>query len=99
MADVNIDYATMQTLSTQLASIVQELELAQSRSEDLIAAINTPYGRTHLADRAGEFESRWEDKRGELADQLKEIQEHVEAVLEGFREGDSELAAGMEEAS
>jgi len=99
MADVKIDGPTMETLNTQLLNIISELEQASSQGEALQAAIDAPYGDTRLRDEVGEFESRWEDKRGELTDSLKKIQEHVQDVIDGFSEGDSEMANSMQEAT
>ncbi|WP_277050612.1 hypothetical protein [Ruania albidiflava] len=96
MADVKIDFDSMDKLNSQLLDIVTELDEAQSRSEELEAAIGNPYDQSSLRDRAREFEERWDEKRGELKDKLEKIQEHVKGVLDGFRDGDTELADGME---
>lgn len=99
MPDVKIDGPTMETLNTQLLNIIDELEQASSRGEDLQTAIGSPYGDSRLREEVGEFESRWSDKRAELAESLKKIQEHVEGVLDGFEAGDTEMATSMEQAA
>lgn len=96
MADVKIDYDSMDKLNSQLLDIIDELEEATSRSEELEAAIGSPYEQSSLRDRAREFEERWDEKRGELKDKLEKIQEHLKGVLDGFRDGDGEMADGME---
>lgn len=96
MADVKINYSTLRGLERKLSQILTELEDASDRTDDLIAAIGTPYGRTELRSKSQEFEERWEDKRAELRESLEKIHEHVETVIEGFEEGDLEMATGMD---
>lgn len=95
MADVRIDFETMDALNAQLLSIIDELEGAVSRSEELESAIGQPYGWSGLQTKAREFEERWDEKRGELAEQLVAIQEQVQMVIDGFTEGDAEMAAAL----
>ena len=96
MADVLIKYTELTELNTQLIAIVEELEGAVSRSEALEAAIGDPYGRATLRERAQDFEERWDLKRGDLARDMKKVQEHVQGVIDGFAEWDTEAAAKFE---
>lgn len=96
MGDVYISYAELGEVETNLTDIVAEFENAVSNSEALEAAISDPYGRHELRNAAEEFETRWDKKRGELAEDLGKILERVTGILDGFREGDDELAIALE---
>lgn len=96
MADVLIRYTQLTELNAQLLAIVEELDGAVGRSEALEAAIGNPYGRGELRDRAQDFETRWDIKRGDLARDMKKVQEHVQGVIDGFSEWDADAAAKFE---
>ncbi len=98
MSDVLIRYSELQLLNERLKSIVEELDGAVSRSEELEAAIGAPYGRAELRDRARDFEERWDIKRGDLARDMRKVQEHVQGVIDEFSQLDSDAAAKFESA-
>jgi len=91
-----INFATLDRTSTQLKNIVSELEGAGGLADELAAAIGRPYGKGALSDKVGDFESRWDDRRRDLIRDVTKIQEHVQGVLDGFSDWDSETAAGMD---
>ncbi|QTV80223.1 hypothetical protein [Microbacterium sp. NIBRBAC000506063] len=91
-----VRYTELARVNTQLATIVQELNDAASRTNDLEAAIGTPYGKRELRQKVGDFESRWDDKRKELAWDIDRVQKHVQGVLDGLEEWDAQTAASME---
>ncbi|GGH42912.1 flagellar protein FlgN [Microbacterium album] len=95
MPDVKIDFDTMGELERKLGRIIAEFQNASGRADDLAAAIGSPYGRSGLRERSRDFEDRWEDKRKELVESLEKIQEHVQNVVQGFRDGDAELATQL----
>ncbi|MGP6170263.1 hypothetical protein ACTU6U_07970 [Microbacterium sp. A196] len=96
MSDVYISYTELGEVETSLTSIVAEFEGAVSGSDELEAAISDPYGRHELRNAAREFEERWDKKRDELKDDLSKILERVTGILDGFRQGDDELAIALE---
>lgn len=96
MGDVYISYEELGEVETNLTAIIAEFEAAVSSSEELESAISDPYGRHELRNAAKEFEERWDSKRGELADDLGKILERVTGILDGFRQGDDELAVALE---
>lgn len=96
MADVYISLEELRDVSTQLGTIVTEFENADSRSDALETAIGTPYNDSRLRSEASEFEERWDDKRQDLKEALEAIQEHVDAVIDGVDEWDSETAIALE---
>lgn len=92
MADVYIKLEQLESVVSELESIINEFENATSLSEELEAAIGDPFGESKLREEAREFEERWDDKRGELKDSLKGVKDHVEGVVKGVQDWDSETA-------
>jgi Asp-tRNA(Asn)/Glu-tRNA(Gln) amidotransferase C subunit len=92
MTDVYIKLSQLEQVVTQLESIIHEFDNATSLSEELEAAIGDPFGESKLREEAQEFEERWDDKRGDLKDGLKGVKDHVDAVIKGVEDWDSETA-------
>ncbi|MGK2933079.1 MAG: flagellar protein FlgN [Solirubrobacterales bacterium] len=93
MADgVLIKYSELKAVDDKLKDIIEELENADNRSDQLEAAIGNPWGEDKLRDRAHEFEGGWNDRRKDLTEDLKKIEEHVKAVLDGFQQWDEETS-------
>src|SRR6478609_5654423 len=95
MADVYIKLEQLETVVSELEAIVNEFENATSNSEQLEAAIGDPFGESKLREEAQEFEERWDDKRGELKESLKGVKDHVDAVIKGVEDWDSETAVQL----
>ncbi|MCR8671469.1 hypothetical protein [Agrococcus sp. HG114] len=98
MNDVLITFDELLALRQQLDAIIAELEAAGDRSNELEAAIGRPYGRSELRSKASDFESRWNDKRVDLARDMTKVRDHVQGVLEGFAKFDEEAAVKLESA-
>lgn len=96
MADIYIKLDELKEVKTQLVGIVDEFENATSNSEALEGDIGDPYGRSELRSQAREFEERWDDKRNELKEALDKVREHVEGVIDGVEEWDTETAVQLE---
>ncbi|MGO1393540.1 MAG: hypothetical protein ACTIKK_09125 [Agrococcus casei] len=96
MSDVLIKWDQLLTLQDQLNNIVEELDNAVDRSNDLEEAIGNPYGRGELREKAGEFESQWSLKRKDLSRDVGKIADHVNAVVEEFQKFDTEAATQFE---
>jgi hypothetical protein len=94
--DVGINFGQLGEVREQLDAIITEFANAGALAEALEAAIATPYGRSELRDKAGDFESRWSNKRSSLQEELTGVRDHVEGVLEGFQEMDDEMAMMFE---
>ena len=92
MSDVYIKLSELEQVVTQLEAIITEFDNATSLSEELEAAIGDPFGESKLREEAQEFEERWDDKRGDLKDGLKGVKDHVDAVIKGVEDWDSETA-------
>ena len=94
--DVKIELDQLREVQTQLEAITAEFDRASSLSEELEAAIGSPFGQSELRDKAREFEERWDKKRGKLNESLKKVHEHVKGVVDGFEGWDGEAAIALE---
>ena len=93
---VLVKYTELDELNAKLKDIVAELEGAADRADTLEDAIGDPYGKNTLREAVEDFEDRWNNKRKNLAADIKKVQEHVQGVLEGFEQWDAETAAGSD---
>jgi len=87
---VLIKYSELKAVDDKLKDIIEELESASNRADQLEHAIGDPYGKNDLREAAEEFEDGWDNRRGDLTEDLKKVQEHVAAVLDGFEKWDEE---------
>lgn len=94
--DVLIKFTELDEMNTFLKDIVAELEGASDRADELEDAIGDPYGKNNLREAVEDFEDRWNNKRKNLAADTKKVQEHVQGVVDGFREWDTKTAASLE---
>lgn len=92
MTDVYIKLSELEQVVTQLEAIITEFDNATSLSEELEKDIGDPFGESKLREEAQEFEERWDDKRGDLKDGLTNVKDHVDAVIKGVEDWDSETA-------
>lgn len=91
-----IEYDKLTKVNEQLKTIIEELQQAASRSDDVEGAIGSPYGHTRLRQRVHDFEGRWNDRRSALVGEIEKVQQHVQGVIEGVEEWDTSTAAQME---
>lgn len=94
--EVWISFTKLRRTRNQLRRIIDELEDAKAHSSELSEAIDSPYGKSKLRDRVGDFESRWDDRRGDLIRDITKIHEHVDGVVNGFSDWDIGVAAEMD---
>jgi hypothetical protein len=85
---VAVSYEELAKLHRQLTWIINELEDGTARRRELSADIGTPYGRERMRSVTTTFESRWDDKRAELLDDVRELHRRVRAVADGFEDWD-----------
>ncbi|MFV0408058.1 MAG: flagellar protein FlgN [Propioniciclava sp.] len=94
---VQVQYNELEELVSHLRSIVDEFEHAGSRRRSLQNAVGQPYGESALSDAAGEFESRWDDRRKNLMENCKGLADRAADVVAGFQDFDAEAAAAFDE--
>lgn len=90
--DFYISLGQLNTVKDQLSKITKEFEDAEDNADDLEDAIGDPYGRSELREAAEDFEDRWNHKRDELNDSLKEVLEHVKGVIDNVEKWDTDTA-------
>jgi hypothetical protein len=94
--DVEIPYEVLNELNGSLKQIMVEFENAKNRSDALESAIGSPLGRNSLRSQANTFEDQWDDKRQTLAEDIADVQKHVQAVGEGWVNWDLEASQQLE---
>jgi len=85
---VAVSYDELGRLHRRLTWIVNELENATARRRELSEDIGSPYGKQRLRDVTTEFETRWDDKRADLLEDVRELRRRVRAVVDGFEDWD-----------
>ncbi|WP_214468380.1 hypothetical protein [Microbacterium flavescens] len=98
MVDIMLDLERLQTAREGLASAIAEFEEASKINDGLEKAIARPDDRSALRDKASDFESAWNGKRGKLSENLQNIHEQLSSIVDGWQEWDSETAADIEAA-
>jgi hypothetical protein len=88
--DVLIKYDELSQVDESLKSIIAELKDVSNREDDLKDAIDRPFGKGDLRDKADEFQSGWDDRRAKLLEDIQKVQQHVDGVLTGFQKWDQQ---------
>ena len=95
--NIKVSYGMLETLQERVSQIVEEFEQASARREDLVAAVGRPDGEERLQNAVSDFESQWDDRRKQLREGLETVRDNATMVLEGWKQGDQDIANGMEE--
>ncbi|HET8867116.1 MAG TPA: hypothetical protein VFM87_02185 [Agrococcus sp.] len=95
--NIKVSYGMLETLQERVSQIVEEFEQASARREDLVAAVGRPDGEERLQNAVSDFESQWDDRRKQLREGLETVRDNATKVLEGWKQGDQDIANGMEE--
>ncbi len=93
---VKVDYDELGSLRSELDAIIAEFDHAGARRRELQGAVGRPYGFSDLYTVAGDFESRWDDRRNRLKDNCQTVSDHVRDVIAGFQQGDADMASQIE---
>lgn len=93
--DLSIDMGTLQTLATDLASIVRELENADERASDAAEAT----GHDGLRDRVNDFADKWRIKREDMIADVQTLSDVMTAIVDTFTQVDADLAKALEDAA
>lgn len=96
MADIMLDLERLQTAREGLAAAIKEFEDASKINDGLEDAIARPDDRGALRDKASDFESAWNGKRGKLSENLQNIHDQLSSIVDGWEEWDSQTAADIE---
>jgi hypothetical protein len=90
--DVDLDFDDLTAMTADLGAFVTEFEDIEDSTGDVQDAVGRPQGRTTLRSRVGDFESGWDGNREVILDGLKNVHDHLKAIVDGFAETDVKLA-------
>ncbi len=95
MSDLEIRTDLLEQLTTDLGAIAKEFEKADDFSDDVASAV----GHDELSGKVRDFAHKWNDKRKDMTEAVKALQQQIQAISEAFNEADSELAKALEDAA
>jgi len=99
MADrVWLNMQDLEEVAAGLASAVAEFQEASDNTNEIESAIGYPDGRRSLRDRVDGFERDWNNNRENLTESLASLQEHLQGIIDGFYQLDTDLATEMSDA-
>lgn len=94
-------WLNMQDLDEVLAGLgssIEEFQAASENTNGLEELIGNPDGRRSLRDRVDAFERDWNNNRENLTESLIAVRDHLQGIVDGFRELDTDLATEMSDA-
>lgn len=94
-------FLNMQDLEEVLAglnSAISEFDAAADNTNELESSIGYPDDRRSLRDRVDGFERDWNNNREKLNESLAAVRDHLQGIVDGFYELDTELAAEFSDA-
>ena len=80
-----------------LVAAISEFEQVADSNDDAEEAVGKPDERPDLKDKMHDFEGAWNDKREKLKEGLAELQEHLQGIIDGWREFDAEAQRALSE--
>lgn len=92
-ADVDLNLDELQTTVAGLRLVVDDFSSVASTVDDVKEAIGRPHGRGELRSRVHDFESGWNGNREVIQENLQGVLDHLQGIIDGFRETDAALAA------
>ncbi|WP_198412142.1 hypothetical protein [Mycetocola zhujimingii] len=95
MSDLEIRTDLLEQLTTDLDAIAKEFEKADGFSDEVANAV----GHDELSGKVTDFAHKWNDKRADMTESIKALQQQIEAISDAFNEVDSELAKALEDAA
>jgi len=96
MADIMLDLERLRATREGLSAAVSEFENAAATNDGLEESIGRPDDRSDLKDKASDFESSWDNKRGKLKDNLASILDQLTSIIDGWDEWDRQTASDLE---
>lgn len=95
VADLVVDGAGLSGLSSSLSSITDNLDATRSTIE----AAGNDLGSGDVWDALDDFESSWDDGRGQIEKNMRAMRELLEAAVKAYGDVDQELADGLNKES
>lgn len=97
--DIDLDFDDLTTMTGNLATFISEFEEIGNTTDGVQDAVGRPHGRGELRSRVGDFESGWDGNREVIQDGLTNIHDHLKAIIDGFTDGDAQMATTKENGS
>jgi uncharacterized phage infection (PIP) family protein YhgE len=91
--DLKLDLERLKKLDSDLKAIVSEFNGADDFSDTVAAAT----GHDDLHDAVHDFAHAWNEKRPQMTDGVKKLEQKLSAITEGFTKIDTQLAQAMEQ--
>lgn len=99
MADrVWLNMQDLEEVVAGLTTAISEFEEAADNTDELESSIGHPDGRRSLRDRVDGFERDWNNNRENLTESLTSVRDHLQGIVDGFLQLDTDLAAEMSDA-
>jgi hypothetical protein len=95
MSDLKLDLKRLHELADDLAGVVSEFEGADKLSDDVADAT----GDDNLSSKVHDFAHGWNDKRAKMTQSVKDLQDQIKSVSDGFTQVDSGLAKALQESA
>ncbi|MCP2029982.1 uncharacterized protein YukE [Okibacterium sp. HSC-33S16] len=95
MSDLQIRTDLLEQLTTDLDAIAKEFDKADEFSDEVAHAV----GHEELSGKVEDFAHKWNDKRKEMTEAVKALQQQIQAISDAFTEADNELSKALEEAA
>lgn len=90
--DVDLNLDDLRTMSSNLGTFVTEFENIGDLTEDVQDAVGRPAGDTRLRSKVHDFEGSWDGNREVILESLKNVHDHIKAIVDGFAETDTKMA-------
>ena len=91
--DLKLDLERLKKLNADLVAIRQEFEGADDFSDTVAHAT----GHDGLAGAVHDFAHAWNEKRPKMAQSVKDLEQKLSAITDGFTQLDTQLAQSMEQ--
>ena len=88
MSDIRIDFDRLDRAHSRLSSVIGDFESTSQVQAHLADATGHP----QLSPEVSDFRAAWSIRRGELVDELRFIDDAVQAIHDTFEELDKSLA-------
>lgn len=96
MADIYLNTEEIDDVIRGLDVAIDEFDSAARVADQIADAVGRPDGRGALHGKVNDFEDDWNNTRGELKDNLDKLREHLQTIVDTWREWDAEAAAALQ---
>ncbi|PJJ73265.1 hypothetical protein CLV46_2851 [Diaminobutyricimonas aerilata] len=92
MADkVWLNMQDLDEVNAGLKAAITDFKDATESNESAEEAVGRPDDRGELRSKVEAFEEDWNDKRGDLLENLEKLQEHLQGIIDGWQQFDQDM--------